>query len=271
MAAAGLGLGIRDVVAPLRRARLVGLALVANFVVAPAVAWALAAAFGLEQPYATGLVLFGRRPGRRSCRSWPSWPGADVAFSVGLMLLLTVGTAAFMPVALPLLVPGLSADPWSILRPILVTMLLPLAAAMVVRGCSERWANRLRPAVGLVSNVGMVVAVALLIGLNFRAMLDTFGSGAVAAAVVFVLACWPSGTLSAARRRPRGRCSGSGRGSGTSRRPYGRGGQRRRPGVVIMLLVSTIVGLLVLVPAARYLGRPAPGWRPSRSPEEAAR
>src|SRR6476469_4444238 len=149
MAAAGLGLGIRDVVAPLRRARLVGLALVANFVVAPAAAWGLAAAFGLEQPYATGLVLLGSAAGAPFLPKLAALARADVAFSVGLMLLLTVGTAAFMPVALPLLVPGLSADPWPILRPILVTMLLPLAAGMLVRGRSERWANRLRPVVGL--------------------------------------------------------------------------------------------------------------------------
>lgn len=41
MAATGLGLGVRDLVGPLRRVRLVALALVANFVVAPAVAYGL--------------------------------------------------------------------------------------------------------------------------------------------------------------------------------------------------------------------------------------
>ncbi len=47
-----------------------------------------------------------------------TYPEFDrVAFSVGLMLLLTVGNVAFIPVVLPLLIPGLSADPWPLLRP----------------------------------------------------------------------------------------------------------------------------------------------------------
>jgi bile acid:Na+ symporter, BASS family len=272
MAAAGLGLGVRDVVAPLRRGRLVGLALAANFVVAPAVAWGLAAAFGLEQPYATGLILLGSAAGAPFLPKLAALARGDAAFAVGLMLLLTVGTAAFLPVALPVLTPGLSADPWPILRPILVTMLLPLGAAMFVRGCSGRWANRLRPAVGLVSNVGMVVAVVLLIGLNVRAMLDTFGSGAVAAAVVFVLAMLAVGYV-------------LGGPAPTTRSVVGLGSGQRNiaaaltvvagnaddPRVVIMLLVSTIVGLLALVPAARYLGRPASRVAAVAVPQEAAR
>ncbi len=42
MVALGLSLTVRQIVEPLRNARLVVLALVSNFVVAPAVAWGLA-------------------------------------------------------------------------------------------------------------------------------------------------------------------------------------------------------------------------------------
>src|SRR5258707_597432 len=139
MAAAGLGLGVRDVAATFRRGRLVGLALVANFVVAPAVAWSVAAAFGLDRPYATGLVLLGAAAGAPFLPKLADLARGDAAFSVGLMLLLTVGSVAFMPVVLPLLIPGLSADPWPILRPLLLTMLLPLAGGMLVKARSEWW------------------------------------------------------------------------------------------------------------------------------------
>jgi BASS family bile acid:Na+ symporter len=141
-------------------------------------------------------------------------------------------------------------------------MLLPLSAGMLVRNRSERWANRLRPAVGRVSNVGMVTAVVLLIGLNFRAMLDTLGSGALAAALAFVLAMlvvgYAVGGPSPATR--------SVVGLGTGQRNVAAAlvvanGNSDDPRVVIMLLVSTIVGLLVLVPAALYLAR-----HPSRRP-----
>src|SRR5205814_2067176 len=104
----------------------------------------------------------------------------------GLMLLLTVGTVVFLPIALPILIPGQSADPWPILRPLLLTMLLPLTVGILIRNRSHRWASRLRLVVGLLSNVSMVLAVVVLIIIHFQAMIGTFGSGAVAVAVLFV-------------------------------------------------------------------------------------
>jgi BASS family bile acid:Na+ symporter len=261
MVTAGLGLGVRDVAAPFRRGRLVLAAVVANFVLAPAAAYALAEVFALDRPYAVGLLLLGGAAGAPFLPKLAELARGDVAFSVGLMLLLMVGSVAFMPVVLPLMIPGLSAEPWPILRPLLVTMLLPLAAGMAVKGRSDRWAARLQPAFRAASNVSMVLAVLLLIGLNFGAMLGTFGSGAVAVAVAFV-------ALSLAAGYALG-----GPAPGT-RSVLGLGtGQRNvaaalliatqnftDPGVVVMLLVSTLAGLIVLVFAARRLARvPAAG------------
>src|SRR6185436_16835053 len=50
-------------------------------------------------------------------------------------------------------------------------------AGMVVKSRSEQWSARLRPAIGIVANVSMILAVLLLIGLNVEAMLGTFGGG----------------------------------------------------------------------------------------------
>jgi bile acid:Na+ symporter, BASS family len=260
MITAGLGLGVRDIVAPLLRPRLVLLAAVANFVVAPAVAYALTEAVALDRPYAIGLLLLGGAAGAPFLPKLAELAKGDVAFSVSLMLLLMVGSVIFMPIVLPLLIPGLSAGPWPILRPLLLTMLLPLAAGMAVKRRSERWSSRLRSGFGMVSNVSMILAVVLLIGLNFGAMIRTFGSGAVAVAIAFV-----SLTLAV------GYALG-GPAPGT-RSVLGLGtGQRNvaaalvistqnftDPAVVVMLLVSTLAGLVVLLFAARRFARGSVG------------
>src|SRR4029079_11155889 len=110
----------------------------------------------------------------------------DVPFSVGLMLLLMVGSVVFMPVALPLLIPGLAPEPWPLLRPLLFTMLLPLAAGMVVRWKSEPWERRLRGVFGPVSHVSMLLAIVLLIWLNFDAIVGTIGTGAAIVGATYV-------------------------------------------------------------------------------------
>lgn len=267
MVAAGLGLGVRDVVAPLCRARLAGFALAANFVVAPAVALGLTAALSLDRTHEIGLLLLGGAAGAPFLPKLAELAKGDVAFSVGLMLMLMVVSVGFLPVALPLLIPGLSAEPWPLLKPLLVTMLLPLAAGMALRARTERWANRLRPLVGKVSNASMVLAVVLLVGVNFEALLGTFGTGAVAAGIAFVTVATLVGVA-------------LGGPAPTTRSVLGLGtGQRNvaaalliatqnfadQPGVVVMLLVTTLAGLVPLLFAARWFARLR---CPTRQPSE---
>jgi BASS family bile acid:Na+ symporter len=256
MAAAGLSLGVRDLVAPLRRTRLVAMALLANFGLAPALAYGLTKVVPLDRPYAIGLFLLGAAAGAPFLPKLAELARGDVAFSVGLMLLLTVGSVAFLPVVLPLVVPGVSPDPWPLLRPLLLTMLVPLAAGMVVRRYTEAWAGRLRRVLGPVSNVAMVVAVVLLVGLNFESLVGTFGSGAMAVGVVFV------GLNLGAGYALGGPAPGtrSVLGLGTGQRNVAAAlliatQNFTDPGVAVMLLVTTFAGLVVLIVAARWFGR----------------
>jgi BASS family bile acid:Na+ symporter len=259
MAAAGLGLRVRDIVAPFRHGRLVLLAVVANFVLAPAIAYGLTALLPLKEEYEIGLLLLGGAAGAPFLPKLAEAARGDVAFSVGLMLLLVVGSVVFMPLVLPLMIRNLNAEPWPLLRPLLVTMLVPLATGVAVKAWLEPWATRLRPVVVTASNVSMFLAVLLLIGLNFRSMLGTFGTGAVAVAVVFVATSLAMGYA-------------LGGPAPTTRSVLGLGtGQRNvaaallvatqnypdHPGVTVMLLVSTLAGLVVLLAAARQFARRA--------------
>jgi BASS family bile acid:Na+ symporter len=260
MVAAGLGLSVHDLVAPFRRVRLVLVALAANFLIAPALAYALTRLVSLDEPYAIGLLLLGSAAGAPFLPKLAELAKGDIAFSVGLMLLLTVGNVVFMPLTLPLLIPGMSADPWPLLRPLVLTMLLPLGVGMAVHARWERWATRVRPSVGTVSNVSMILAVLLLTGLNIGAMVGTFGSGAVGVAVLFVAALFAVG-YAAGGPAPSTR---SVLGLGTGQRNVAAAlvvatqSFPTEPGVVVMLLVSTIAGLVLLLPVARWLARRMP-------------
>ena len=255
----GLGLGVRDVLAPLRRGRLLAAALVANFVAAPGIAWALVSILDLSAPHAFGLLLLGGAAGAPFLSKLAELARGDVAFSVGLMLLLTIGSAAFMPAVLPFLVPGLSVGAWPILRPILATMLLPLGIGMLVRAASGRWADRFRPPSPNLQHRARRSRA--LIGLNFRTCSHDRKRCAGRGDAVRGDDP-PSGTPSAVLPLPRGRSWGS-----TGQRKH-RGGSDVATGTRMTrsdhALVST--GLLVLVPAARYFA-----WRPSAVPDRDAR
>jgi BASS family bile acid:Na+ symporter len=263
---AGLGLGMRDVLAPLRRARLLALAVFANFVVAPAVAYALTRIVPLDRSYAIGLLLLGGAAGAPFLPKLAELAKGDLAFSVGLMLLLMVGSVVFMPLALPLLIPGLATEPWPLLRPLLFTMLLPLAAGMALKGRSEKWSARLRPGCGTVANVSMVLAVILLVALNFGAMVSSFGSGAALTGMLFVTLTLAVGYALGGPARGTRSVLGLGTGQRNVAAALLIATQNfTDPGVVVMLLNTTLAGLVVLVIAARrFAGRSAGPKSPTR-------
>jgi len=53
--------------------------------------------------------------------------GGDLGFTAAFMLLTATGTVAFMPFAVPLSIEGWTVSAWTIARPLLIVVLLPLA------------------------------------------------------------------------------------------------------------------------------------------------
>jgi BASS family bile acid:Na+ symporter len=133
MLAMGLSLTVPQILAPLRRARLVLLALVANFVLVPLLAFALIHLIPLSDPLKIGLVLMGTAAGAPFLPKLAQFADGNIAFSVGLMVLLMIVTIVYLPIVLPLLLPGVKVNPVSIAISLVSTMLLPLGIALLVR------------------------------------------------------------------------------------------------------------------------------------------
>jgi BASS family bile acid:Na+ symporter len=92
MAALGLSLTIGQIVQPLSNARLVTMALLANFVLTPALALVLRAAFPMAEGYGIGLILLATAAGAPFLPKLVQVAKGAVALSVGIMVLLMVAT-----------------------------------------------------------------------------------------------------------------------------------------------------------------------------------
>src|SRR6516165_6009145 len=181
MLGTGLSLTLRAILAPLRDIRFVLVALGLNFVLAPSFAWLLTLIIPLQRGQAIGLLLLGGAAGAPFLPTLAKTARGDLGFSVALMTLLTVGTILFMPFALPVMIPGLQANPWGIARPLLLLILLPLILGMLIAG-------RAAPVVMKVGNAFLLLLFVLLVGLNVHSLLALLGSGAIAAVVFYILA-----------------------------------------------------------------------------------
>jgi bile acid:Na+ symporter, BASS family len=259
MLATGLGLTVGEITTPLRNTRLVLLSLLANFVVMPLVALALAATLRLDQPLGVGLLLLGTAAGAPFLPKLAQISRGNLAFGVGLMVLLMVVTVGYLPLVLPLLLPGVSVNPAQIARSLFLLMLLPLAGALVVRARFPPAASRTKPVLDRVSNLSLMLLIVLITATNINNVLAVFGTRGILAALLFLAVGfgvgWVLGGPSPDTRRVLA--------LGTAQRNIAAalvvGGQSfTDPKVVVMIIVVAIVGLLVLMPLSKALGRDSP-------------
>lgn len=258
MLAMGFSLTLAQILAPLRQVRLVVLALVANFVLIPLLAFALTRVIPLGEPLKIGVILLGVAAGAPFLPKLAQFARGDVAFGVGLMVLLTIVTIITLPLDLPLLLPGVRVNPLSIVLSLVLTMLLPLGIALLARTRYPELAGQLLPLMGQASNVALLLLLVTSILANFQQLIGVIGTGGILAALVLLGGGIAIGYL----------LGGPG---GDTRSVLGLGtGQRNiaaallvstqsftDPQVVAMVLVGSTLGLFVLLPLAFELGRRA--------------
>ena len=256
MLAMGLSLTVREIVAPLRNVRLVLLALLANFVLMPLGAFGIARLLQLKEPLAAGLIVLGAAAGAPFLPKLAALAKGNMAFSVGLMVLLMVLTVGYMPLVLPMLLEGVTVDAAKIARSLVLLMLLPLGVGLAVKAWFAAAAARVKPGLDKTSNLSLILLIALLVVVNFDKMLDVFGTRGILAGILFVLLGYALGHVLGGPALDTRRVLGLGTAQRNIAAALVVAGQNfSDPEVVLMVVVVAIVGLLILMPGSRALSR----------------
>jgi predicted Na+-dependent transporter len=111
---------------------------------------------------------------------------ADVAFAAALLLLTSVGTVVMMPLMLPFLIKGLTVSAWGIAKPLLTLVLTPLAIGIAIRIYAAKAADKLFPVVKKIGGLFTLLILVFVLVLYGEKMLDSMGSWAICAQVLFL-------------------------------------------------------------------------------------
>ena len=195
MLAMGMSERLADVLEPLKKPLSIVLALSVNFVLSPLVAVVLSRLVPLQPGHAVGLLLLGTAAGAPFLPKLAEISGGSLAYSVALMVLLMGGSIVFMPLTLPLIVPGVSAGPWAIAKPLLLFMLTPLALGFTIGLARASWVRGLAIFARRISSLSLVLVVVLMIGLNLKTLVGTLGSYAIGTYGLYMLAIIGAGYL----------------------------------------------------------------------------
>ena len=254
MLAMGAGLTIPQIAEPLRNARLVVLALLANFVVMPLGALALAKVLWLDEPFGIGLLLLGCAAGAPFLPKLAELAKGNLAFAVGAMVLLMVVTVGYLPIVLPLLLPGVTVNPWEIARSLLLLMLFPLAIGLALKARYGELAARVKPVLDWISNISLILLICLITAANIDKVLQVFGTRAILAGLLFIALGLGTGWLLGGPGADTKRVMALGTGQRNIAAALVVASQSFSDAkVVVMVIVVAIVGLIVLMPLSRAL------------------
>jgi bile acid:Na+ symporter, BASS family len=254
MLAMGSGLAIGQIIEPLRNARLLVLASLANFVLMPLSALALGKVLRLDEPFGIGLLVLGCAAGAPFLPKLAELAKGNLAFAVGAMVLLMIVTIGYLPVVLPLLLTGVTVDPWQIARSLIVLMLLPLAAGLALKAYYEDLAMRVKPTLDWISNVSLILLVLLISAANIDKVIDVFGTRGILAGLLFIALGFGIGWVLGGPGNDTRRVLALGTAQRNIAAALVVGSQSfSDPKVVVMVIVVAIVGLIILMPLSRAL------------------
>ena len=183
----GLKLRIREAIAALHNVQFVTLSLVWAFGLCPMLALLLSRIVPLSEPYATGLILLGMTPCAPFFPTFAEKANADFGYVAAFVILASIGTIIFVPVATPILLPGFKADVWTIARPLVLYIAVPLVVGLLIRIGSEALADRVHPLVKKITVIVTLLMLALVLWIYGAEFLQAVGTFAIGIQLLFYL------------------------------------------------------------------------------------
>jgi BASS family bile acid:Na+ symporter len=197
--ALGMRLTVEEIIAPLRRRRLVVLALVANFVLGPIFAYLsarlISVVIPLEHGYVVGLMIIGSAAGSPMLPKWVKLADGDLGFGVALMVLLMGATILYLPLVVPRLISGVDVEAWGVAQPLIMMIMLPCIGGLLLKDRYPRIAARLDPPLDRFSSACLIVVIVAVVTLYRESLISAVGEGAIGACLLFVALSMAAGYL----------------------------------------------------------------------------
>jgi BASS family bile acid:Na+ symporter len=162
----GLSTPFGKVLAAATQYQLVLRGLVANFVIVPCVLTFALQGVSLGSDIVIGLLVLAAVPVAPLAPPFVGMGKGDVAYAVGLMLIVSFLGLPLTPLILTLSLPpseaGLQIDTLKILQTLLTAQLIPLSLGMTIQSVRPKWAEKLLQFVPKLGRIGVVLTLTLI-------------------------------------------------------------------------------------------------------------
>ncbi len=187
LAAMGLQVKMPEVTAALRNKKSLALIFVWGWVAGPAFGYLITRLVPLAEPFVVVVLLASLAPCAPFLQQMVAKARGDMGFAGALIPLVAIGTVLLMPLMAPLLIKGVTISTWSLAKPLLLTILLPLLVGAAFRHYAGNGATRIFPAVRGLALLSTLLTIVWCLVIYGQGMLNTAGSFALLSMTLFMV------------------------------------------------------------------------------------
>jgi len=259
MVTMGLGLTVAQIIEPFRNVKMVVLALIANFLIVPLFAYATVSLLPVSEGVRIGLILLALGGGAPFIPMVVKNARGRVAGAIGLMLLLLIVTIFLMPLVVPMVFSGTELSSLAIARSLILTMVVPLLIALAVRAWLPNAAARIQPFSQIVTNIAALILVVAALFLYTEIIVSNIS--VLPVIVLFFFGSMAIGYFTGGKDKQA--CVVLAVGTGLRNPPVAilvaSDNFSSEPMAAMVPLLLVIVGLSILFPLAKRVGKTVPG------------
>jgi BASS family bile acid:Na+ symporter len=195
MLALGLSQTVRQILDPLRNMRITISAVVASYIILPLLAVSIARLFGLDPSLRYGLVLLAMAAGAEVGPIFTAKSNANTGLSGGILAMSIGITIIYIPLMLGVLLPDVHFKVGKLLLKLILTIVAPLLLGLFIRSRFEKLAHTAEKYLHMISRLFVILLLLTLIGLYYKQIIGLFGTYAILAGVIYVIASFGIGYL----------------------------------------------------------------------------
>jgi bile acid:Na+ symporter, BASS family len=187
LAAMGLQVKMPEVTEALRNKKAMALIFVWGWVLGPAFGLLITTVLPLAEPYVVVVLLASLAPCAPFLQQMVGKARGDMGFAGALIPLVAIGTVILMPLMAPLLIKGVTISTWSLAKPLLLTILLPLIVGAMIRHFAGNAATRMFSGVKGLAMLSTLLTIVWCLIIYGKGMINTAGSFALLSMTVFMV------------------------------------------------------------------------------------
>jgi len=252
MLSMGLGLKISQIIEPLKRPLLVAVVIGTNFLLIPLATLLLVSLLPVNEGTKIGLIILSFSAGAPFTSKLAEIAKGDTALATAVMLLLMVSTVIILPLTLPLMLEGdLNIESAQITKSLVVMMIIPLGIGLGIKARFEAFATKWQAHMVKLSNIALLAIIVFMSILNGKDIMGIIGYDLVAV-ILFMLIALLLGYLLGGKSYHNRVISSLSSGQRNISAALVVAAQNfDDPKVTIIIIAVSIVGLLILLFAAK--------------------